>query len=50
MYEHICGAWFALATWAWGWKLGAFLVTWTAVSLVVGWVVGSVARLGGDSE
>ena len=49
MYEQICGAWFAIGTWAWGWKLLAFLVTWTALGFLVGWSSGR-ASMTGDGE
>jgi len=44
------GSWFAVSMWEWGWRAGAFLFTWILLGLVVGWVVGGAAKLGGPDE
>jgi hypothetical protein len=42
--------WFAIATWAWGWKVAAFLVTWTVLGFIVGWAMGKSASSGGPNR
>lgn len=42
--------WFAIATWAWGWKLAAFLVTWTVLGLIVSWAMRKSGSSGGPNR
>ena len=43
MIEYLCG-------WEWGWKLAAFLVSWLLLGVLVGWTVGTAAKLGGPDD
>jgi hypothetical protein len=39
-----------LVSFAWLWKVAAFLLTWLVLGLIFGWGTGSAAKLGGEED
>jgi hypothetical protein len=48
--NEIAGTWFAIITWSWGLKVGAFLLTWLGLACLCEWVPTSAVGRGGHPE